>query len=303
VSSPTGFLGQILAHKREELACRKAAIPLREVERRAADAPPARNFTAALEARVAAGGPAIIAELKKASPSRGILRERFEPSEIAASYARHGAACISVLTDQTFFQGHDSHLSQARRSCQVPALRKDFLVDAYQVFESRGLDADAILLIAAALSDACLRDFAALASDLGMSTLVEVHDRDELERALAVGASLIGINNRSLRTFQTDLNTTLALLRFIPAGRHVVSESGIASSRDIDGLRARGVHTFLVGEALMRAPDPGVALAGLVRARQGAGNSAGIVEPGAPGACDSSSPLNADWTFGCFYGG
>jgi len=213
-----------------------------------------------LRRRIEAGDAAVIAEIKKASPSKGVLRADFRPAEIAASYERHGAAALSVLTDAPFFQGAPEYLAAAREATSLPALRKDFVVDAWQVFESRVLGADAILLIVAALDDAELRDFEALAIGLGMAVLVEVHDESELDRALALRTPLIGINNRNLRTFEVALQTTLALLSRIPAGRVVVTESGIVAAGDVRRMRAAGVDAFLVGEAFMRAADPGVAL-------------------------------------------
>ena len=206
----------------------------------------------------------MIAEVKKASPSKGVLREDFRPADIAASYERHGAAALSVLTDVSFFQGSSAALQQARDACALPVLRKDFIVDAWQVYESRAMGADAILLIVAALDDAQLRDFEALATGLGMAVLVEVHDGGELERALRLKTPWVGINNRNLRTFEVSLDTTLGLLERIPADRSVVTESGIATPADVSRLRSAGVHAFLVGEAFMRADDPGAALARLV---------------------------------------
>jgi indole-3-glycerol phosphate synthase len=205
----------------------------------------------------------VIAEIKKASPSRGVLREDFVPADIAQSYAEHGAACLSVLTDRQFFQGSVDYLKQARASCQLPVLRKDFLVDAYQVYESRAMGADAVLLIAACLDDAQMADFEAIARGLFMDVLVEVHDAQELERALRLRTGLIGINNRDLRTFETSLDTTLALQSQVPADRLLVTESGILTPADVARMTDAGVHAFLVGEAFMRAPDPGAALAQL----------------------------------------
>ncbi|HEU0152299.1 MAG TPA: indole-3-glycerol phosphate synthase TrpC [Arenimonas sp.] len=257
------ILQTILRRKAEEVAERAARVPLAELVARCEGLPPARGFAAALQAKIAAGLPAVIAEVKKASPSKGVIRPDFRPADIAASYARGGAACLSVLTDVDFFQGADEYLVQARGACTLPALRKDFTVDAYQVYEARTLGADCILLIVAALDDARLADLSHLAMDLGMDVLVEVHDIDELERALQVGAPLVGINNRSLRTFDVTLQTTLDLKQAVPGDRLLVTESGIATPGDVALMRGNGVHAFLVGEAFMRAPDPGAELARL----------------------------------------
>ncbi len=254
------LLARILARKREEVRERRARIALAELRARAAAAPPCRGFAAALRAQLTAGRPAVIAEVKKASPSRGVIRADFRPAEIAASYAAAGAACLSVLTDVDFFQGSDAHLQQARAACALPVLRKDFLIDAWQIHEARALGADCVLLIVAALDDAALREFAALARELGMDVLVEAHDADELERALALPEAIVGINNRDLRTFATSLDTTLALRARVPADRLLVTESGIHTPADVARMRAAGVHAFLVGEAFMRADDPGAAL-------------------------------------------
>ncbi|HXF67716.1 MAG TPA: indole-3-glycerol phosphate synthase TrpC [Burkholderiales bacterium] len=256
-------LERILAVKAEELERAKAAKPLAAVRREAEAAAPARDFVGALRAAIAAGRPAVIAEIKKASPSRGLLRADFDPAAIAASYERHGAACLSVLTDERFFQGALAHLGQARTACALPVLRKDFVVDAYQVYEARAAGADCVLLIAAALEPPRLRELESVAHALGMAVLVEAHDAAELERAAALETPLVGINNRDLRTFETRLETTLELLARVPAGRIVVTESGILGPGDVGRLRAAGVGCFLVGEALMRAPDPGAELARL----------------------------------------
>jgi len=254
------ILQRIVARKREDVAARKAHMPLAELRARAVDAPPARGFAAAMEARIAAGNPAVIAEIKRASPSRGLIRDPFDPPAIARSYAASGAACLSVLTDVEFFQGSDDDLQHARAACDLPVLRKDFTIDAYQVLEARALGADCILLIAAVLSDGPLAEFAALAAEVGLDVLVEVHDGDELERALRVPAPLLGINNRDLRTFTVSLDTTLALRDQVPAGRRLVTESGIHTSDDVARLRAAGIDAFLVGEGFLRDPDPGAAL-------------------------------------------
>jgi indole-3-glycerol phosphate synthase len=259
----TDILARILATKAEEVAAAKLARPLREIEAAAREAPPPRDFEWALRASIAAGRAAVIAEIKKASPSRGVLRADFDPAAIAASYARGGAACLSVLTDRQYFQGATEFLIAARAAASLPALRKDFVVDEYQVFETRALGADAVLLIVAALDDARLRGLEACARDLGMAVLVEVHDAAELGRALALTTPLIGVNNRNLRTFDVSLSTTLDLLPQIPPGRLVVTESGILAPADVATMRAHGVQAFLVGEAFMRAEDPGAALAAL----------------------------------------
>jgi indole-3-glycerol phosphate synthase len=257
------ILRQILARKAEEVRERAEALPLRELSARVADAPPTRAFADALHARIAAGHPAVIAEVKKASPSQGVIRPDFHPAQIAASYERAGAACLSVLTDVDFFQGADRYLQEARAACALPVLRKDFVIDAWQVYEARLLGADCVLLIVAALGDAVLAELCGLALELGMDVLLEVHDIDELERALQVPAPLLGINNRNLRTFEVSLDTTLALREAVPKDRLLVTESGIATPADVARLRAQGVDAFLVGEAFMRAADPGEALARL----------------------------------------
>ncbi len=257
------ILVRILERKREEVAERAARVPLSELEARIEDAPPVRGFRQALESRIADGQPGVIAEIKKASPSKGVLREDFDPETIASSYARHGAACLSVLTDIDFFQGADDYLVRAREVSGLPVLRKDFTLDPYQIQEARAIGADCILLIAAALSDAQMEELAAAAHELGMDVLLEVHDREELERGLHLPVRLIGINNRNLRTFEVSLETTLDLLPEIPGDRLVVTESGILEPADVRRMRDAGVHAFLVGEAFMRAPDPGVRLAEL----------------------------------------
>lgn len=260
MAPPTDILQRILRRKAEEVAERRARLPLEDLRARLGNLAPPRGFAAALRRRIEAGRPAVIAEVKKASPSRGVLRADFRPADIAASYEAGGAACLSVLTDRDFFQGDDDCLRHARAACSLPVLRKDFVIDAYQVHESRLLGADCILLIVAALDDARLQEFTALAAQLRLDVLVEVHDAAELERALALDVPLVGINNRDLRTFETRLETTLDLLSGIPSDRVVVTESGIHTAQDVQRLRARGVNAFLVGEAFMRAADPGAEL-------------------------------------------
>ena len=254
------ILQRILARKADEVRERRARLSPEALRRQIGNSPPVRGFAAALRARIAAGQPGVIAEVKKASPSRGVIRADFDPAAIARSYAAGGAACLSVLTDVDFFQGADAYLQQARAACMLPVLRKDFVVDAYQILEARVLGADCILLIVAALDDALLAEFSALARDLGMDVLVEAHDAAELDRALQTEAPLIGINNRDLRTFATSLDTTLALRERVPADRLLVTESGIHARADVARMRAAGVNAFLVGEAFMRAEDPGAAL-------------------------------------------
>lgn len=254
------ILDTILARKQQEVSERRGRVPLSELKARAASAPPLRGFADAIGAKIAAGQAAVIAEVKKASPSKGVIRADFDPTAIARSYEAGGAACLSVLTDIDFFQGSDAYLRQARAACALPVLRKDFIVDAYQIHEARALGADCILLIAAALDDTRLAEFAFLAGEMGMDVLVEVHDLDELERALPVPARLLGINNRNLRTFDVSLQATLDLQPMVPADRVLVTESGILSRADVALMRVAGVHAFLVGEAFMRQPDPGAAL-------------------------------------------
>jgi indole-3-glycerol phosphate synthase len=257
------ILQKILARKREEVAERSRNVPLNALREQAAQADAPRGFVAALRRRMAEGQAAVIAEIKKASPSKGLLRPDFDPPAIARSYERGGAACLSVLTDVDFFQGADAYLQQARAACVLPVLRKDFTLDPYQVVEARALGADCILLIAAALDDERLEQLLDLAHGLGMDVLVEVHDGEELERALRLPAPMIGINNRNLRTFETSLDNTLDLLGRIPADRLVVTESGIHTPEDVALMRRHQVHAFLVGEAFMRAADPGERLAEL----------------------------------------
>ena len=258
------ILQTIVAVKREEVAAGRAARDLPSLRREAEALGGQRDFVAGLRAGVQKRGAAVIAEVKKASPSKGVLRADFRPAEIAASYERHGAAALSVLTDAPFFQGSRKALEAAREACALPVLRKDFMVDPWQLFEARAMGADCILLIAAILGDAELADFEATAQALDMAVLVEVHDRAELERALRLATPLIGINNRDLRTFEVSLDTTLAMLPAVPPERIVVSESGIHAPADVARLRAAGVRAYLVGEAFMRAPDPGAALASLI---------------------------------------
>ena len=254
------ILARILATKAEEVAAARRVRSLTDVTVAARSQSPPREFEHALRAKIAAGRPAVIAEIKRASPSRGVLREDFDPPSIAAGYERSGAACLSVLTDRSYFQGDLAYLTAARAACELPVLRKDFIVDEYQVAESRAINADAILLIVAALTDAQLADLEACAREFGLALLVEVHDRTELERALRLKTALIGINNRNLRTFEVALSTTLDLLSAVPPEKLVVTESGILGPQDVAVMRARGVNAFLVGEAFMRARDPGVAL-------------------------------------------
>ena len=257
------ILQKILATKQREVAEASSAVPLAQVKAQAAVASEPRDFEAALRTKIRAGEPAVIAEVKKASPSKGVLRADFDPAAIARSYAAAGAACLSVLTDREYFQGAPEYLQAARGACALPALRKDFMVDPYQVYEARALGADCILLIVAALEPAVMRELEAHALGLGMAVLVEIHNAAELDAALTLKTPLLGINNRNLRTFETRLESTLDLLGSIPADKLVVTESGILSSADVRLMRSRGVEAFLVGEAFMRAKDPGAALAEL----------------------------------------
>ncbi len=254
------ILRRIVAVKEAEVAAAKLAAPLVDVERQANIAVPPRDFVGALRAKITAGKSAVIAEIKKASPSKGVLREQFEPALIAKSYEQHGAACLSVLTDQQFFQGNIAHMKVARAACNLPVLRKDFMIDPYQIYEARAAGADCILLIVAALDLARMRELESVAMSLGLAVLVEAHDGDELGVALKLNTPLIGINNRNLRTFETKLGTTLGLLDRVPADRLVITESGIVKAADVDLMRSRKVNCFLVGEAFMRAPEPGVEL-------------------------------------------
>jgi indole-3-glycerol phosphate synthase len=259
MNAPT-ILKKIVARKRVEVAERKEQRSIAELEKLIAAQAPVRGFKKALEYKIEQGMPAVIAEIKKASPSKGVLCENFVPAEIAVAYADAGAACLSVLTDIDFFQGADEYLQQARAACPLPVLRKDFTVDPYQVIEARALGADCILLIASVLDDAEMKELHDLAQRLKMDALVEVHDGDELERALLLGAPLVGINNRNLHTFELTLETTYSLLPRVPADRLLVTESGILSQADVSAMRARNVNAFLVGEAFMRTPNPGDAL-------------------------------------------
>jgi indole-3-glycerol phosphate synthase len=260
-------LKKILKRKAEEVAERKARLPLGAVREQAQRAPAVRGFVEAIRAKIGAGEPAVIAEVKKASPSKGVIRPDFDPAAIARSYERGGAACLSVLTDVDFFQGSDAYLQQARAACALPVLRKEFIIDPYQVYEARAIGADAILLIVSALQDERMHELAETAEALGMDVLVESHDGAELERALKLRTPLMGINNRSLRTFEVSLQTTLDLLPRIPADRIVVTESGILAPPDVALMRKHNVHTFLVGEAFMRALEPGEKLREFFEAR------------------------------------
>jgi indole-3-glycerol phosphate synthase len=259
------ILNQIVAVKREEIAAAQQKVPFAAMRADAESRLLTRDFEGALRRKIADGKSAVIAEIKKASPSKGVLRAEFIPADIAQSYAESGAACLSVLTDRQFFQGQVDDLKQARASCDLPVLRKDFMVDAYQIYESRAMGADCVLLIAACLDDGQMSELEAAARSLDMAVLVEVHDRAELDRALKLNTPLIGVNNRNLRTFEVSLETTLAMRQDVPADRLLVTESGITSAADVKTMRDAGIHAFLVGEAFMRAPDPGLALAELFK--------------------------------------
>lgn len=267
--SRPSVLEKILATKRDEVAVRKSRRPLTELRHRIDDLPPARDFYAALAERVARKVPAIIAEFKRASPSAGWIGRDADPAAVAPAYERGGAACMSVLTDVEYFHGSDEDLQAARAACALPVIRKDFVIDAYQVFETRALGADAMLLIVAALDDAQLRDFAALGAELGLSVLVEVHDRNELDRALAVPGRLLGINNRDLHRFETRLETCERLAPAVPAERIVIAESGLHTRADIERLQAANIHAFLIGESVMRSGAPETALQALIDPRYG----------------------------------
>jgi indole-3-glycerol phosphate synthase len=257
------ILQKILATKSEEVAVSRARLPFAELQAQAQDMPPTRDFVSALQTRVAQKQAAVIAEVKKASPSQGVIRPDFHPDDIAVSYARHGAACLSVLTDRTYFHGVPEYLKAARAACTLPVLRKDFILDAYQILEARVMGADAILLIVAALSFRQMQDFEGLAQELGMAVLVESHDGEELDLALQLQTPLIGINNRNLRTFEVRLETTWSQLSRIPRERLVITESGIRTPEDVAAMQERNIHAFLVGEAFMRAADPGAEMARL----------------------------------------
>lgn len=256
----SNILKKILSQKAKEIADKCQHISLRELSRKAAESPPVRRFTESIDTRLQLQQPAIIAEMKKASPSKGLLRTHYYPAVIAESYEQAGAACLSVLTDKTFFQGDISHLQQAREACSLPILRKDFIIDPYQVYESRAMGADCLLLIVGALTDIQLHDLVGLAKHLEMDVLLEVHDYRELERALSLNVRLIGVNNRNLKTFKVNLKTTQDLVPYIPRRHIIVSESGIHHPQDIATLQNAGVNTFLIGEAFMKAEDPGQAL-------------------------------------------
>jgi indole-3-glycerol phosphate synthase len=259
------ILDKIVAVKRDEISAARRHRDLQSLRRDAESLGGQRDFIGAVRAKVSAGQAGVIAEVKKASPSKGVLRERFVPAEIAASYAEHGAACLSVLTDLQFFQGSNAYLEQARAASGLPVLRKDFMIDPYQVYEARSIGADCILLIVACLDDGLMAELEAQAHELGMAVLVEVHDGAELDRALRLKTPLVGINNRNLRSFEVTLDTTLGLLKHVPADRLLVTESGILAKSDVKRMRDANVNAFLVGEAFMRAADPGEALAELFR--------------------------------------
>ena len=261
--SQPDILQKILRRKVEEIVERSAKINMRELSKQVEGSTAPRGFVEAIETKIAQGQSGVIAEIKKASPSKGLLREEFHPAEIAESYENGGAACLSVLTDADFFQGSENYLKQARSACELPVIRKDFIIDPYQVYEARMINADCILLIVAALDDARLKELLALAHQLDMDVLMEVHDEQEMERALATDAKLIGTNNRSLHTFETSLQTSLSLLSMVPDDRILVTESGIHTRDDVKLMRDNNIHTFLGGEAFMRADDPGEKLAEL----------------------------------------
>ncbi len=256
-SDTPDILVKILKRKREEIAERSKAVSIDELKRQCENSDSVRGFIQSIENKINNNQSAVIAEIKKASPSKGVLRENFEPAEIAESYAAHGAACLSILTDKDYFQGHEDYLKQARAACELPVIRKDFIIDPYQVYEARAIDADCILLIVAALNDEELHSLLKLAHELQMDVLMEVHDKEEMERALKTGARLIGINNRNLRTFDTSLDTTLSMLDMVNESHILVTESGIHTKDDVQLMRENKVNAFLVGEAFMRAENPG----------------------------------------------
>ena len=263
MSDTPDILKKIIQRKWQEIEARSASVSIDQLQQQIETASPCRGFVDSIAAKIDAGKPAVIAEIKKASPSKGLLRENFQPAEIAASYAKGGAACLSILTDRDFFQGSEDYLQQARQACDLPVIRKDFIIDPYQVYEARAINADCILLIVAVLEQSKLQALTELAHALGMDVLIEVHDAQELKTALTIDAKLIGINNRNLRTFETRLETTTELLSQIPKDRIVVTESGIHSIEDVTQMRSANVNAFLVGEAFMRAEDPGQALTSL----------------------------------------
>ena len=268
--TPT-VLKKIIARKFEQISERRVKVSEQQLLVRAASADKPRGFIKAMSAKLSSGQSAVIAEVKKASPSKGVIREHFDPAAIAASYEAAGAACMSVLTDRDFFQGHEDYLREARAACGIPVIRKDFIVDTYQVAEARALASDCILLIVAALDDVQMAELAVCSEELGMDVLVEVHNEDELERALSLSTRLVGVNNRNLHTFDTDLTTTIRLLDLMPADRIVVTESGIHTLDDVKLMRDNGINSFLVGEAFMRAEDPGEALVALFGQKAGGG--------------------------------
>ena len=263
MSDTPDILKKIIQRKWQEIEARSASVSIDQLQQQIKAASPCRGFVDSIAAKIDAGKPAVIAEIKKASPSKGLLRENFQPAEIAASYAKGGAACLSILTDRDFFQGSEDYLQQARQACDLPVIRKDFIIDPYQVYEARAINADCILLIVAVLEQSKLQALTELAHALGMDVLIEVHDAQELKTALTIDAKLIGINNRNLRTFETRLETTTELLSQIPKDRIIVTESGIHSIEDVTQMRSANVNAFLVGEAFMRAEDPGQALTSL----------------------------------------
>jgi len=262
-NTPPDILVKILNRKREEIVERSVKVSIEQLKQQCKSADAVRGFIKSIENKINNKQSAVIAEIKKASPSKGLLRENFEPAEIARSYADHGAACLSILTDKDYFQGHEEYLKQARAACDLPVIRKDFIIDPYQVYEARAIDADCILLIVAALDDKDLQSLFDLAHELGMDVLMEVHDEQEMQRALKTGARLIGINNRNLRNFDTSLDTTLSMLDMVSENHILVTESGIHTKNDVQLMRDNNVNAFLVGEAFMRADDPGARLAEL----------------------------------------